>query len=59
MVFDPADPAADAEGRVARPNVDLAREMLNLGVAQRAYEASLRVIETEDELAGALLDSPT
>ena len=58
-VFDPGDPNANEEGLVAQPNVDPAREMLNLGLAQRAYEASLKVIETEDEMSGSLLDSPT
>ncbi len=57
VAYDPSDPNADAEGLVARPNVDLATEMINMGLAQRAYEASLKVIEAEDEMAGSLLDS--
>lgn len=57
VAFDPSDANANEDGLVARPNVDLATEMVNMGLAQRAYEASLKVIETEDEMAGSLLDS--
>ena len=39
------------------PNVDVAGELINLGLAQRAYEASLKVIEVEEEMSGSLLDA--
>jgi len=57
VAFNPLDPKADADGMVAMPNVDLAAELLNLGIAQRAYEASLKVVETEEEMSGSLLDA--
>ena len=55
-MFDPGNPAADADGLVARPNVDYADEFVTLKAAQRAYEANLKAIEVEDEMLGALLD---
>jgi flagellar basal-body rod protein FlgC len=55
--FNPSDPNANADGLVAMPNVDLATELINLAVAQRAYEASLKVVETEEEMSGSLLDA--
>ncbi len=57
VAFNPVDPKADEDGLVAMPNVDLAAELLNLGIAQRAYEASLKVVETEEEMSGSLLDA--
>lgn len=57
VAFNPADVNADGDGLVAMPNVDLAGELINLGVAQRAYEASLKVIEVEEEMSGSLLDA--
>ena len=55
-VYDPGHPDADGEGVVPRANVSLEREMVTQMEARRAYEANLRVIETVDEMTGALLD---
>ena len=57
IAFNPADPNANSDGLLAMPNVDLAGELINLGMAQRAYEASLKVIEAEEEMSGSLLDA--
>lgn len=54
--FEPGAPDANAEGVVDRPNVDLAQQQANQIVAQRAFEANLKVIQTADELEKALLD---
>lgn len=54
--FEPDAPDANAEGVVDRPNVDLAQQQANQIVAQRAFEANLKVIQTADELEKALLD---
>ncbi len=43
-VFDPAHPDANADGYVQYPNVDVAMEMVNMLVAQRAYEANVAVV---------------
>ncbi len=54
--FEPDAPDANAEGAVDRPNVDLAQQQSNQIVAQRAFQANLKVIQTADELEKALLD---
>ena len=58
LVMDPADPLADDDGIVARPNVDIEGELVAVMRARRAYQLSLKVIETEDEMMGSLLDNP-
>ena len=58
LVVDPADPLANDDGIVARPNVDVEGELVSVMRARRAYELSLKVIETEDEMMGSLLDNP-
>jgi flagellar basal-body rod protein FlgC len=57
VAFNPADLNADGDGLLAMPNVNVAGELINLGLAQRAYEASLKVIEAEEEMSGSLLDA--
>jgi flagellar basal-body rod protein FlgC len=54
--FEPDAPDANAEGVVDRPNVDLGQQQANQIIAQRSFEANLRVIQTADELEKALLD---
>jgi flagellar hook protein FlgE len=39
------------------PFVDLASELVEMKVAQRAYEASAQVIRTADEMSKTLLDT--
>ena len=58
LVVDPNDPLADEEGLVARPNVDIESELVGVMRARRAYQLSLKVIETEDEMMGSLIDNP-
>ena len=43
--FDPAHPAADADGYILLPNVNGLVEMMDMREAQRSYEANLSVIE--------------
>jgi flagellar basal-body rod protein FlgC len=45
MVYDPNHPFADENGNVSMSNVDLGVEMTNLLLAERGYQANLRVIE--------------
>jgi flagellar basal-body rod protein FlgC len=54
--YDPGAPDADEQGVVARPNVALEQEMVTQLQAKQAYKANLKVIETVDEMLGALLD---
>jgi flagellar basal-body rod protein FlgC len=45
-VHDPSDPAADKNGMVAYPQVDMVQEMSTLIEAERAYEANVRAFNT-------------
>ena len=55
MVFDPGHPDADAQGRVAYPNVDPISEMVDLMAATRAYEANVQAVNATKRLAEAAL----
>ena len=46
-------------GAIEGSNVDLAREFTNLIVAQRAFQASARVITTSDDVLQELLQLKT
>jgi flagellar basal-body rod protein FlgC len=56
MDYDPSHPAANAEGYVARPNVNTLIEAMDMREAQRAYEANLNVIETARSMNSRTLD---
>ena len=56
MDYDPAHPAANADGYVMRPNVDTLVEAMDMREAQRAYEANLNVIETARSMDSRTLD---
>lgn len=43
--YDPAHPAADANGYVLAPNISTLVEMTDMREAQRSYEANLNVIK--------------
>lgn len=45
-VFDPNHPDANEEGYVRMPAIDLAAEMTNILMAQRAYEANVTALNT-------------
>lgn len=55
-VFDPAHPDADAEGFVLLPNIDIVTEMTDLVGAQRAYEATVTVLNATKSLAQSALN---
>ena len=53
--YEPGHPDANEEGYVAYPNVQVAAEMVNMMMAQRAYEANLTAVETAKQMhRGAL-----
>lgn len=53
--YNPAHPDADAEGYVTMPNVEPQLEMVDMMVAQRAFEANLASFETAKSIfRGAL-----
>ncbi|WP_243040890.1 flagellar basal body rod protein FlgC [Dyella sedimenti] len=55
-VHDPSDPAADGNGMVSYPRVDLVQEMSALLDASRAYEANVRAFNTLRGMALHALD---
>ena len=50
------DPINPAGALVEGSNVDIAEEMVALLTGERGFEANLKVIQTEDEMLGELLD---
>ncbi len=54
-VHDPTHPDADADGYVLMPNIDVVTEMTDLVGANRAYEASVTVLNATKALAQAAL----
>lgn len=46
IVYDPRNPAADARGFVAMPNVNVVEEMVNMISASRAYQSNVEVMNT-------------
>ncbi len=55
-VFDPNNPNADGEGIAFLPNVSLEAEFVELLQASAAFEANIKVIQTQDELLGTLVN---
>ncbi|MDH5189366.1 MAG: flagellar basal body rod protein FlgC [Rhodospirillaceae bacterium] len=43
--YDPAHPAADAQGYVLAPNVNSLMEMMDMREAQRSYESNMSVLK--------------
>jgi flagellar basal-body rod protein FlgC len=50
MVYDPKNPAADAQGYVAMPNVNVVDEMVNMISASRSYQNNVEVMNTAKSL---------
>lgn len=48
--FEPANPAADAQGYVKLPNVNPLVEMMDMRDAERSYQANLSVMQTTREM---------
>lgn len=53
---DPGNPAADANGNVKLPNVNVLTEIADMREANRAYEANLQVIKQARDLMGMTID---
>lgn len=50
-IYNPQHPDADANGMVTMPNVDMSREMVDLIVSSRAYEANLQAARVARQMA--------
>ena len=46
MIYDPKNPAANTEGYVSMPNVDVVEEMVNMISASRSYQSNADVMNT-------------
>ena len=54
--FDPNHPAADEDGYVLTPNVNMLIEMTDMREAQRSYEANLNVIKSSKAMLNSTLE---
>ena len=52
---DPTHPLADAEGRVAYPNVHVIQEMVDMMMANRSYEANVTAMEVTKSMFSSAL----
>lgn len=50
MTYDPGNPAANPQGYVAMPNVNVVEEMVNMISASRAYQTNAEVMNTAKTL---------
>jgi len=50
MTYEPGNPAANADGYVAMPNVNVVEEMVNMISASRAYETNAEVMSATKSL---------
>jgi flagellar basal-body rod protein FlgC len=50
MTYDPNNPAANAEGYVQMPNVNVVEEMVNMISASRSYQTNAEMMNTAKQL---------
>jgi flagellar basal-body rod protein FlgC len=50
MLYDPRNPAANADGYVTMPNVSVVDEMVNMISASRSYQTNAEVMNTAKQL---------
>ncbi|WP_341675324.1 flagellar basal body rod protein FlgC [Niveibacterium sp. SC-1] len=50
LMYDPKNPAANADGYVQMPNVDVVEEMVNMISASRSYQSNTEVMATAKTL---------
>lgn len=51
MVYDPSHPDANEDGYVAKPNVNLLKEITNMKEASNAYEANVATVKSTKRMA--------
>jgi flagellar basal-body rod protein FlgC len=54
-IHDPGNPAADKDGYVTMPNVDVVEEMVNMISASRAYQTNVDMMNTAKSLIAKTL----
>jgi flagellar basal-body rod protein FlgC len=55
MVYDPQNPDANKDGYIAKPNINLANEIVDSISASRAYEANVTVLNATKSMASKAL----
>jgi flagellar basal-body rod protein FlgC len=50
LVYDPSHPDADQDGNVKLPNVDIAKEMVDMMSATRSYEANVTALNASKSM---------
>ncbi|WP_339302987.1 flagellar basal body rod protein FlgC [Paenibacillus sp. FSL R5-0519] len=55
-VYDPTHPDANAEGYVFMPNVDIAKEMVDMISASRSYEANVTALNSTKAMISKALE---
>ncbi|MFE6073222.1 flagellar basal body rod protein FlgC [Paenibacillus sp. NPDC057886] len=55
-VYDPSHPDANAEGYVYMPNVDIAKEMVDMISASRSYEANVTALNSTKAMISKALE---
>lgn len=50
LVYDPANPVADAQGYVKHTTIDMSTQMTNLIMAQRAYQANSTAVSSAKDM---------
>ena len=55
-IYEPSHPAADANGHVKLPNVNMLIELADMREAQRSYDANLNVIEASKRMLMRTID---
>lgn len=56
QVYDPTNPDADSNGYVQMPNVDIAKEMVDMITASRSYEANVTALNTTKAMFSKALE---
>jgi flagellar basal-body rod protein FlgC len=56
MIYDPGNPDAGPDGRVAMPNVNVVEEMVDMITATRSYEANIQAIGAAKTMASKALE---
>jgi flagellar basal-body rod protein FlgC len=54
--YDPGDPAADENGMVKKPNVNMLIEMADMREANRSYQANLQMMKQARAMISATID---
>jgi flagellar basal-body rod protein FlgC len=54
--YDPGNPAANADGNVKLPNVNMLIEMADMREANRSYEANLQMIKQTRSMVASIIE---